>query len=225
MIEEGRNLVIKELQSKEKATDDGRPFLVVCILHNNNYDYFCYYDKSEDGLWYENYDIFTDFLITDNNGIFSDETKLLRYLPRKSKIRLQWMNKLELINLKRDTIKRQIDRARNSETDNNLKLITKELFLDCGKIVTFSNNGIPLLLVCAFARDEDYYYLAIDKDFKIHCESCVGKYHLVNDDETISQMKKWQNDNNSTIKKVIEEHFDEDFEVPFTDYSRLFKDN
>lgn len=225
MIEKNRNLVIKELQRQEKVTDNSRPFLVVCILHNDNYDYFCYYDKSEDGLWYENYDIFTDFLITDNDGNFNDKTKILRYLSIESEIRLKWMNKFELINLKRDTIRRQIDEARNSETVNNLKLLTKELSLDCGKIVTFSNNGIPMLLVCALASDEDYYYLAVDKDFKIHYESCVGKYHLVTDEECISEMKKWQVDNNFTIKKVIEEHFDEDFEIPFTDYSQLFKNN
>lgn len=225
MIEENRKLVIKELQSKEKATDDSRPFLVVCILHNSDYDYFCYYDKSEDGLWYENYNIFTDFLITDNNDVFSDKTKILRYLPIESKIQLKWMNKFELINLKKDTIRRQIYEARNSETNNNLKLITKELSIDCGKIVTFSNNGIPMLLVCALASDEDYYYLAIDKDFKIHYETCVGKYHLVSDEECISEMEKWCNDNNSIIKKVIEGHFDENCEVPFTDYYQLFKDN
>lgn len=225
MIEESRKLVIKELQDKEKATDNSRPFLVVCILHNGNYDYFCYYDKSEDGLWYENYDIFTDFPITDNNGNFTNDVKILRYLSTDREIKIRWMNRLELINLKRDTIKKQIDEARNSETDNNLKLITKELSLDCGKIVTFSNNGIPLLLICALASDEDYYYLAIDKDFKIHYETCVGKYHLVSDKECISEMEKWRNDNNLIIKKVIEEHFDKDFEVPFTNYSQLFKNN
>lgn len=207
------NKVKQEIEQWDRSTENkDRPYLVVTYDHN----YYChYFNRGE--KWYE---FNNGFNVIDFFG-FSGQS-FLRFLNVTDNISLKWLNEDELRNIRRQTIVRQIDEARKSKENNNLKIIVDELKEDCGKIVSFYNDNVPLLLVCAVSSEEDYYYVGIDKNMKLHYESCVGKYDAIDDKGIIQEMEKWLIDNNNEIKTAIQKALFEGFDVPFTNYSKLF---
>lgn len=123
------------------------------------------------------------------------------------------------------TIQRRIYELQKSEEDNNLKLIVNELKEDCGKIVNFYEDKTPLLLICTVSSEEDYYYVCLEKNMKFHYESCVSKYSIIDDEKIIAEMKEWQKENMNEIKNAIYKTLFGRFDVPFTDFSNIFKEN
>lgn len=205
----------------------GKPYLVVTVAHSGERKslYYCHYFK-DDGVWYEFVGSFYPLLkVFCEDETFNEQT-YLRFLKDDDNVNTEWANEKRLIEIRREAIQCQIDEARNEDGVNNLKLITKELAEDCGKIVNFSDDNIPLLLVCAVSSDEDYYYFGMDMDMKPYYESCVGKYHVVNDDTHIEEsVTEWYTVNKKKIKNIIDDILENGTDVPFTDYSRLFNKN
>lgn len=207
------NKVKQEIEQWDRSTENkDRPYLVVTYNHN----YYCHYFKKE-GKWFEFNNSFNVIDLSDNN-----ETSFLKFLDKKYPTRLLWADEATLKAIRRVTLQKQINESRNSKENSNFKLIIEELKNDCGKIVTFANDDIPLLLICAVTTEEDYYYVGIDKDMKPHFESCVGKYYVIDDKCIIQKMERWLIDNNNEIKTVVQKALSEGFDVPFTDYSKLF---
>lgn len=201
------------MEQWDKSTENkDRPYLVVTYNHN----YYCHYFKRDD-KWFEFNNAFNVIELSDNN-----EASFLKFLDERYPTRLLWVDEVTLKIIRRVTLQRQINELRNSKETSNFKLIVEELKNDCGKIITFANDGIPLLLICAVTTEEDYYYVGIDKNMKLHYESCVGKYNIVNNKEIIQEMKKWLMGNNNEIKTVVQKALFEGFDVPFTNYSKLF---
>lgn len=99
----------------------------------------------------------------------------------------------------------EINEYRESPIENNYKLIQKEVNKDLGKYV--DDWLIRGILTCAIIDEDDFYYLIMDKDRKMHFSSCVGKYRLIEDLDSLSNdfsVLEWlrKNDEESLIKIV-----------------------
>lgn len=99
----------------------------------------------------------------------------------------------------------EINEYRESPIENNYKLIQKEVNKDLGKYV--DDWLIRGILTCAIIDEDDFYYLIMDKDRKMHFSSCVGKYRLIEDLDSLSNdfsVLEWlrKNDEKSLIKIV-----------------------
>lgn len=213
--------VKNEIEQWEKsANKHGRPYLVVTVQHDGEYDYYCHYFYCEwDGGWCE-YDG-----IASQNFKSNERYSALRYLSEKDNIKFEWVNEKGLKKIRRQTIQRRIDECKKSEEDNNLKLIVNELKEDCGKIVSFYEDNTPLLLICAVSSEDDYYYVCLEKNMKFHYETCVSKYSIIDNESIITEMKEWQKENMNEIKNAIYKKLFGRFDVPFTDFSNIFKEN
>ena len=213
--------VKNEIEQWEKSADkQGRLYLVVTVQHDGEYDYYCHYFYLEDdGEWYE----FDGFSVKNFKRYNSELS--LRYLSEKDDIKLEWVNEKGLRKIRRQTIQKRIDESKKSEEDENLKLIVNEVKEDCGKIISFYKDNTPLLLVCAGSSEEDYYYVCLEKNMKFHYETCLSKYSIINDEKIIAEMKEWQKENINEIKNAIYKKLFGRFDVPFTDFSNIFKEN
>lgn len=99
----------------------------------------------------------------------------------------------------------EINEYRESPIENNYKLIQKEVNKDLGNYV--EDWTIKGILTCAIIDEDDFYYLIMDKDRKMHFSSCVGKYNLIEDQDSLSNdfsVLEWlrKNDEKSLIKIV-----------------------
>ena len=213
--------VKNEIEQWEKSADkQGRLYLVVTVQHDGEYDYYChYFYRKWDDEWCE-----FDGIATQNFKS-NERYSVLRYLSEKDDIKLEWVNEKELKKIRRHTIIRRIDESKKSEEDNNLKLIVNELKEDCGKIVSFYGDNTPLLLICAVSTEEDYYYVCLEKNMRFHYETCVSKYSIIDDEKIITEMKEWKKENINEIRNAIYKAVFEQFDVPFTDFSNIFKEN
>ena len=197
-----------------------RHYLVVTVRRGVVYDYYChYFYRERDNEWCE----FDGIAV--QNFKSNERYSVLRYLSEKDNIKLEWVNEKGLRKIRRQTIQRRIDESKKSEEDNNLKLIVNELKEDCGKIVSFYKDNTPLLLVCAVSSEEDYYYVCLEKNMKFHYETCLSKYSIINDEKIIAEMKEWRKENINEIKNAIYKTLFGRFDVPFTDFSNIFKEN
>ena len=79
--------------------------------------------------------------------------------------------------------------------ENNYKLIQKEVNKDLGNYV--KDWTIKGILTCAVIDEDDFYYLIMDKDRIMHFSSCVGKYKLIEDLDSLS------NDFSVLFNKII----------------------
>ena len=224
MIDKDRKNIEKvknEIEQWEKSADkQGRLYLVVTVQHDGEYDYYChYFYRKWDDEWCE-----FDGIATQNFKS-NERYSVLRYLSEKDDIKLEWVNEKELKKIRRHTIIRRIDESKKSEEDNNLKLIVNELKEDCGKIVSFYGDNTPLLLICAVSTEEDYYYVCLEKNMRFHYETCVSKYSIIDDEKIITEMKEWKKENINEIRNAIYKAVFEQFDVPFTDFSNIFKEN
>ena len=213
--------VKNEIEQWEKSADKhGRLYLVVTVQRDGLYDYYChYFYRKWDDEWCE-----FDGIATQNFKS-NERYSVLRYLSEKDDIKLEWANEKELKKIRRHTIIRRIDESKKSEEDNNLKLIVNELKEDCGKIVSFYGDNTPLLLICAVSTEEDYYYVCLEKNMRFHYETCVSKYSIIDDEKIITEMKEWKKENINEIRNAIYKAVFEQFDVPFTDFSNIFKEN
>lgn len=99
----------------------------------------------------------------------------------------------------------EINEYRESPKENNYKLIQKEVNKDLGNYV--EDWIIKGILTCAIIDEDDFYYLIMDKDRKMHFSSCVGKYKMIKDQDSLSNdfsVLEWlrKNDEKSLIKIV-----------------------
>ncbi len=131
-------------------------------------------------------------------------------------IEFMWVDEIDLKYLRRKEIHQCINEALESKETNNAKLISEELKDDKYKIVSFDGDNNVSMLICAVSSDEDYYYVSIDRNMKIHYDSCVGKYHIVDDDKVINEYNQWLNENKVEIQNEIDKAVYQGFDVPFT---------
>ena len=222
MIDKDTKLIEKvknEIEQWEMSVNkQDRPYLVVTVRRDGEYDYYCHYFYSE---WDDGWCEYDGFSVKDIKTY--ECSSALRYLSEKDNIKFEWVNKNGLKKIRRQTIQRRIDESKKSEEDNNLKLIVNELKEDCGKIVSFYKDNIPLLLVCAVSSEEDYYYVCLEKNMKFHYETCLSKYSIIDDEKIIAEMKEWRKENINDIKNAIYKTLFGRFDVPFTDFSNIFK--
>lgn len=99
----------------------------------------------------------------------------------------------------------EINEYRESPRENNYKLIQKEVNKDLGNYV--EDWTIRGILTCAIIDEDDFYYLIMDKDRIMHFSSCVGKYKMIKDQDSLSNdfsVLEWlrKNDEKSLIKIV-----------------------
>ena len=204
----------------KSVNKQGRPYLVVTVRRGDVYDYYCHYFYREwDDEWCE-----FDGIATQNFKS-NERYSVLRYLSEKDDIKFEWVNEKGLKKIRTHTIIRRIDESKKSEEDNNLKLIVNELKKDCGKIVSFYGDNTPLLLICAVSTEEDYYYVCLEKNMRFHYETCVSKYSIIDDEKIITEMKEWKKENINEIRNAIYKAVFGQFDVPFTDFSNIFKEN
>lgn len=161
----------------------------------------------KEGKLYEYFDIFTVKSLDDYKEFAYPLSFLFRNKPLAKTYTYvicdqnQWCEQIKANNLK--WAKDKLD----EDDDNNAKLIYKDILKDGGKFVSFgsrfNNNG---LLVCAVSSDEDYYWVYIESNLKIHLSSCVGGYDIIDGDEVEFNILKYliENDPESLYQRVLE---------------------
>ena len=62
------------------------------------------------------------------------------------------------------------------------------------------------LLVCAVSSDEDYYWVYIETNLKVHLSSCVGGYEIIEGNEVEFSILKHliENDPESLYLRILE---------------------
>ena len=60
---------------------------------------------------------------------------------------------------------------------------------------------------------------------RFHYEICVSKYSIIDDEKIITEMKEWKKENINEIRNAIYKAVFEQFDVPFTNFSNIFKEN
>lgn len=101
----------------------------------------------------------------------------------------------------------------------NIPLIRKEITKrGLGKIVSFF--GDQVLLTCAIADDDDYFYVCIRPDRKLIYHSCCAGYDTVSEEEldpNLSILLWLRNNEPETLEKIVYESIERNEVVPFTD--------
>lgn len=159
------------------------------------------------GKIYEYFDIFTIKCLDDYKEFAYPLSFLFRNEPNaKTYIyhicdEYEWNERLKANNLK--WAKEKLD----EDGDNNTKLIYKDILKDGGKFVSFGSlpNDVGLL-VCAVSSDEDYYWVYIETNLKVHLSSCVGGYEIIEGNEVEFNILKHliENDPESLYLRILE---------------------
>lgn len=133
-------------------------------------------------------------------------------------IEFKWVDEIDLKYLRRKEIHDCIMEALESNEETNAKLIRQDLKEDKFKVITFNEGKtIDGILICAVSSDEDYYYMSINMNKKVHYSSCVGKYQIVDDEDVINEYNIWLKENRTEIQEIIDKEVYDNFDVPFTD--------
>lgn len=159
------------------------------------------------GKIYEYFDIFTIKCLDDYKEfayslsfLFRDEPNAKTYIYHICD-EYEWNERLKANNLK--WAKEKLD----EDGDNNTKLIYKDILKDGGKFVSFGSlpNDVGLL-VCAVSSDEDYYWVYIETNLKVHLSSCVGGYEIIEGNEVEFSILKHliENDPESLYLRILE---------------------
>lgn len=159
------------------------------------------------GKIYEYFDIFTIKCLDDYKEfayslsfLFRDEPNAKTYIYHICD-EYEWNERLKANNLK--WAKEELD----EDGDNNTKLIYKDILKDGGKFVSFGSlpNDVGLL-VCAVSSDEDYYWVYIETNLKVHLSSCVGGYEIIEGNEVEFNILKHliENDPESLYLRILE---------------------
>lgn len=159
------------------------------------------------GKIYEYFDIFTIKCLDDYKEfayslsfLFRDEPNAKTYIYHICD-EYEWNERLKANNLK--WAKENLD----EDGDNNTKLIYKDILKDGGKFVSFGSlpNDVGLL-VCAVSSDEDYYWVYIETNLKVHLSSCVGGYEIIEGNEVEFNILKHliENDPESLYLRILE---------------------
>lgn len=159
------------------------------------------------GKIYEYFDIFTIKCLDDYKEfayslsfLFRDEPNAKTYIYHICD-EYEWNERLKANSLK--WAKEKLD----EDGDNNTKLIYKDILKDGGKFVSFGSlpNDVGLL-VCAVSSDEDYYWVYIETNLKVHLSSCVGGYEIIEGNEVEFNILKHliENDPESLYLRILE---------------------
>jgi hypothetical protein len=158
------------------------------------------------GKIYEYFDIFTIKCLDDYKEFAYPLSFLFRNEPNaKTYIyhicdEYEWNERLKANNLKwaKEELK---------DSNSNAKLIYEEILKDGGKFVSFGSlpNDVGLL-VCAVSSDEDYYWVYIETNLKVHLSSCVGGYEIIEGNEVEFNILKHliENDPESLYLRILE---------------------
>lgn len=158
------------------------------------------------GKIYEYFDIFTIKCLDDYKEFAYPLSFLFRNEPNtKTYIyhicdEYEWNERLKANNLK-------WAREKLKDSNSNAKLIYEEILKDGGKFVSFGSlpNDVGLL-VCAVSSDEDYYWVYIETNLKVHLSSCVGGYEIIEGNEVEFNILKHliENDPESLYLRILE---------------------
>nr|DAF43855.1 MAG TPA: hypothetical protein [Myoviridae sp. ctNQV2] len=158
------------------------------------------------GKIYEYFDIFTIKCLDDYKEFAYPLSFLFRNEPNaKTYIyhicdEYEWNEILKANNLK-------WAREKLKDNNSNAKLIYEEILKDGGKFVSFGSlpNDVGLL-VCAVSSDEDYYWVYIETNLKVHLSSCVGGYEIIEGNEVEFNILKHliENDPESLYLRILE---------------------
>jgi hypothetical protein len=158
------------------------------------------------GKIYEYFDIFTIKCLDDYKEFVYPLSFLFRNEPNaKTYIyhicdEYEWNERLKANNLKwaKEELK---------DSNSNAKLIYEEILKNGGKFVSFGSlpNDVGLL-VCAVSSDEDYYWVYIETNLKVHLSSCVGGYEIIEGNEVEFNILKHliENDPESLYLRILE---------------------
>lgn len=158
------------------------------------------------GKIYEYFDIFTIKCLDDYKEFAYPLSFLFRNEPNaKTYIyhicdEYEWNERLKANNLK-------WAKEKLKDSNSNAKLIYEEILKDGGKFVSFGSlpNDVGLL-VCAVSSDEDYYWVYIETNLKVHLSSCVGGYEIIEGNEVEFNILKHliENDPESLYLRILE---------------------
>ena len=88
-------------------------------------------------------------------------------------------------------------------TERNIHSIRKEMEKSAGRPIRTEFEDQITYLLGVVSTDEDYYYIHIDKDFKLGFESCVGGFGIALD-VFPDELKKFKNPTTETSRRVYE---------------------
>lgn len=100
-----------------------------------------------------------------------------------------------------------IRREQNSDKKSNYHLIVEEVERDGGKYISFGNSSDDKgFLIGASTTIEDFYWVYMDSDRKIHFSSCVGGYKVMDEiPAEFSVLDYMRKHDRTSIKKIIDD--------------------
>lgn len=186
-----------------------------------NDDYFTHYTYEEIGCLKKDWCEYYNYCRSSRNIdlMYNETESLCHFINKDDKVSFAWLSEEELIELKKDTIKKELIQELKSKENNNLKLIRNELSKDKGKLVRFCPDEDAGILLCAVSTDEDYYYVTVNnKDNRINFEynTCCGGYEIVEDENNNNDMLEWFKCNRSSCVCYFRDFIENKFEVIIT---------
>lgn len=170
----------------------------------------------EDNTKHVIYNIFTDITFERwkesyrYNEFMKEDATLYKYVI---------CNREEYVKYVKDSIKKMTDAMREHK-DSNCYRIIQEIEQDGGKFVSFSDRDDDCgLLVCATSTDEDYYWVYIDNDFKVHYSSAVGGYDSIAEEDInrhCPNIRNAVNTDKETIAHILNEDIKNRIDYIFT---------
>ena len=178
----------------------------ILIGIHNDHMIFAFYRNLTDGKVYAYNNILSSSYV-DEEGTKFMETEW--DIPTEE-VRTDFVNyDMFLAWNRRNIIRFFEDYPGESEDKSNYRLISEELKNDGGKIVKFKNMSYNVmgLLIGATSTDEDYYYLYVDANYKIHSMTCVGGYTVLEDKEIPRNLRKFKDlsrEDSKHIRNLLE---------------------
>lgn len=175
----------------------------VIVLYNDNVIGIYYLDEENNLREYHN--VYDTIKVEDVPPCYSslrNEAYINKYYNDEKLISFKTFNKIEdFANYIKEEIKKDVNEKLKDDNSNASKIYNK-LKKDVGKIISFSSKDIGILL-CASSTDEDYYWVYVDEDGKLHGSSCVGKYQLEDNIENYTKLLTLSKDKNK-LKEIID---------------------
>ena len=122
------------------------------------------------------------------------------------------------LSIQRELNKQHASSQINSDQDNNLKLIKRELENKYGGSFISFHNSQPVYCICAVDSEDDYYWVGINKDYKLKYFTCCGNPTILKKiPEELYTFNLELKDDPESILKIINEELSKVSDFPFTD--------
>lgn len=189
----------------------------VVVLYDDNIIGIYYLDEENNLCEYHN--VYETHKVEDVPPCYSslrNESYVNKYYNEEKLISFKTFNKIEdFAKYIKEEIKKEVNEKLKDDNSNASKIYNK-LKKDIGKIIKFSSEDIGILLF-ASSTDEDYYWVYVDENCKLHGSSCVGKYQLEENIENYTKLLGLSRDKNK-LKEIIDKFSEENImDYIFTD--------